>query len=309
MAAQPPIHVDVPRVVFPTTVRDSSGRFLTDLQAGDFEVFDGSTRIDATVDPPLTGLAPVSLVVAVQSSGISAAVLAKVKKAAATIPLAVAGDGGEIALISYADEVRLVQDFTGDEFAFSDAVEKLRPGADNSAVSLDAVEQAMTLLENRKGDRRRAILLISESRDRGSKTSFKRVLEHAQASGIVIYCLTYSAYTTPFTAKPEELAQPGDFSLLALIVEPARLLKTNLATALTSATGGSHLTFTRLRGLENDLLDAGKELHSEYLVSFRPTNDPPDDFHKVTIRVKGRDSAKVRTRSGYWASSQGREAP
>ena len=56
-------------------------------------------------------LAPVSLVVAVQCSGISAAVLAKINRVGGMIQPLVSGDRGRVAVIAYDDEVRVLQEF------------------------------------------------------------------------------------------------------------------------------------------------------------------------------------------------------
>ena len=48
------------------------------------------------------------------------------------------------------------------------------------AVTLDAVMEALKLLEQRKPERRRVILLIAEKRDRSSKLKFSGVLHEVQ---------------------------------------------------------------------------------------------------------------------------------
>ena len=69
-----------PLVIVPVSVTDAKGRFVSDLDASDFMVFDNGRAQKATVDTIDTGVAPIALVVAVQSSGISAAVIEKTRK-------------------------------------------------------------------------------------------------------------------------------------------------------------------------------------------------------------------------------------
>ena len=70
---QPRFEVRSPLVMVPVSVTDANGGFVSDLEASDFLVFDNGRAQKATVDTIDTGVAPIALVVAVQSSGISAA--------------------------------------------------------------------------------------------------------------------------------------------------------------------------------------------------------------------------------------------
>jgi hypothetical protein len=72
---------------------------------------------------------------------------------------------------------------------------------------------------------------------------------------------------------------------------------------LAQYTGGRHLSFTRLRGLENVISHVGEELHSQYLLSFTPVASEAAGYHSIDVRLKTRPDARVRTRPGYWAAA------
>ncbi len=77
-AQQPPtIKTNVPLVLVPVTVTDKKGVSIDGLSVEDFILTDDGVRQTVRMDTSDTVLAPISLVVAVQCSGISAAVLAK----------------------------------------------------------------------------------------------------------------------------------------------------------------------------------------------------------------------------------------
>jgi hypothetical protein len=81
IAQQPPrFEARSPLVVVPVSVTYATGRLVSDLEASDFLVFDSGRAQKATVDTIDTGVAPIALVVAVQSSGISAAVIERHKR-------------------------------------------------------------------------------------------------------------------------------------------------------------------------------------------------------------------------------------
>ena len=80
-------------VVVPVSVTDLKGRSLDGLEASDFVVLDNGKPRKVAVDTIDTGVAPIALMVAVQGSGISAAVLEKVRKIGAMIqPLIIGGN-------------------------------------------------------------------------------------------------------------------------------------------------------------------------------------------------------------------------
>jgi VWFA-related protein len=171
---------------------------------------------------------------------------------------------------------------------------------------LDAVRQGIDLLAARAPDRRRILVLVGESRDRGAKTKPQEILALAQRSNVTIFTVTYSAYVTPFTTKASDLGPPPDEGInpLAMIKEVSRLAKENIGVELPALTGGRHLSFQTLHALENDLTIIGKEVHSQYLLSFTPPAEPMSSYHSLHVSVKGHPEAIVRARPGYWTTNQ-----
>src|ERR1035438_9003103 len=72
-------------VLVPVTVTDAKGRSVDGLEAADFLLLDNQRERKVTVDTIATGVAPIALVIAVQSSGISTPVLEKVRRIGAMI--------------------------------------------------------------------------------------------------------------------------------------------------------------------------------------------------------------------------------
>ncbi|MBV8809713.1 MAG: hypothetical protein JO033_13655, partial [Acidobacteriaceae bacterium] len=185
------------------------------------------------------------------------------------------------------------------------------PTSSDDARMIDAIEKSIELLGARDGARRACILLISESRDRGSKLKLPEVLSKLQRSGATIYAATYSAYLTAFTTKASDYTPdigegfpgPGaqnSVSLPPVILELAHAMSRNTAEAFTSATGGRRLSFETVSKLETDLSAIADDVHSRYLLSFTPDPTPEPSFHRLEIRIKNRPDATVRARPGYW---------
>ncbi len=298
-AQQAPIQANAPLVLVPVTVTDSKGNIVDGLSVDDFVVTDDGVRQSTRLDTSDTVLAPVSLVVAVQCSGISAAALAKINKVGGMIQPLITGDRGKAAVIAYDDEVRVFQEFTSDSTKLRVAFGRMEGRAIRSGRMIDAVSEGIEMLENRPADARRIILVLGESRDRGSRLKLPGVIESAQRAGVMIYVATYSVYATPWTARPEDNPPvPGGWT--DGVVDLFRLGKTNTADAFARATGGRHLSFETLNGLEQTITRAGDEIHSQYLLSFVPRETANKGYHHIVVSVIGREGLIVRARPGYW---------
>jgi VWFA-related protein len=336
-AQEPRFDVRSRLVLVPVTVTDLKGRSIDGLEASDFLLSDNGRPQKVTVDTIDTGVAPVALVVAVQSSGISTAVLEKARKIGAMIQPLITGERGCAGVVSFAERVTWLQDCTKDADALDRAFRELRPGADKEARMLDAVQSAVEHLR-RRPNARRVLLLISESRDRGSEAALDVVITAAQSQGVTVYAATYSAFKAAFTSKapvsqprrPLKPKTPNDetgnvngnppglhnpwpkipppeqqVDVLGGIGELARLGKTNTTEALTKSTGGTTFAFTRQKALEEAIEKLGAELHTQYVVSFAPEGSAPG-YHTLEVRLARPSDFRVRARPGYWSTEESR---
>ena len=332
-AQQPRFDARSRLVLVPVTVTDLKGRSIDGLGASDFVVLDNGRPQTATVDTIDTGVAPIALIVAVQSSGISAAALEKTRRIGAMIQPLVVGAGGCAGLVSFARRITWLAECTKDADKLSQAFSKLQPAEHKEARLLDAAQSAIEHLK-RQPNARRILLLISESRDRGSETALDLVTVAAQANGVTVYAATYSAILTAFTSKapvsrperpaktktPVEDAQdtmgtldgkpaskynpkvpPAEqrIDLLAGISELAHLNKENSAEVLTKGTGGAVLPFTKQKALEEAIGKLGEELHSQYVLSFTP-DSATAGYHALQVRLTRSSGWRLRARPGYW---------
>jgi VWFA-related protein len=295
------IRTNVHLVLIPVTVTSHAGKSVNGLTADDFAVRDEEIPQTIRLDTADTVLAPVSVVFAIQASGISAVALAKIQKIGAMAAPLIAGDRGKAAVIAFDGEVKLQQDFTADGTKLRTAFETVQPGNIRKSRMLDAVVEGAKMLESRPENNRRVLFLLSESRDRSSKTKLPEAIEKVQRAGIAVYPITYSAQAIAWTAKPEDNPpMPGGEDYLGAIREVGRLGTTNAAAALAKATGGRHLSFATLEGLEAAVSRAGDEIHSQYLLSFTPAEAGSPRYHKLEVLLPGKPNLTIRARPGYW---------
>jgi VWFA-related protein len=216
----PSFRVESGIVQVPVSVTGKRGAEVTDLQANDFEVLVDGVRRQVTLDRFDTGVAPISLVVAIQSAGISTPAIAKIRRIGGMIQPLLIGSRGGAAVLAFDGEVKWLQNFTGDSGAINNAITNVKPGESMQACMFDAVVEAANRMKGREG--RKILLLISETRDRGSKAKFDGALDAVQRDGIEVFAAHYSAYATTWIAKPEDVP-PADPNLIRIFTEVGRL--------------------------------------------------------------------------------------
>jgi VWFA-related protein len=300
----PPIQANVPLVLAPVTVTDGKGNLIDGLTVNDFRLADDGKPRPITMDTSDTVLAPVSLVVLIQASQISTPALARIAQIGGLIKPLVIGARGQAAVLEFDDELRLRTDFTADSGAIKSAFEGTRNRSVRTARLIDAVAEGVRMLDTRAANQRRVMLILSESRDRGSKMKLPAAVELAQRAGVVVYAATYSVQASAFSSSPSDApSMPGGDNNLDIFggaKELSRILLANAADALARATGGRHLSFTTLNALENAISRTGEEIHSQYLLSFVPVKDTNTGFHEIRVAIPARPDAVIRVRPGYW---------
>jgi VWFA-related protein len=272
-------------------------------------------------------LYPIDLVVAVQCSDNSGAVIDKLGGSGILFTELLAADAGETAVISFSDRVQVHQDFTSSPAQVTHALRMLRKEG-SSAHILDALLEALAMLERRPSHRRRIILMIAEKRDRQSGAKLPDVMERIERQNAAVYWLTFSPFLQPYTVKPKtvEDTKPEDerIKMQACALCPApddtpappdlgpggfiygigelmRLRRPDLSSLFARTTGGRALSFLRKNALEHAVQLVGEEVHRQYILSFEPKGGEPGQYHAVRVIVKGRPELQARTREGYWA--------
>lgn len=295
------IRTTVPLVVVQASVADRQGHPIYGLTASDFVLTDNGVPRTFRLDNVDEGLAPVALVVLIQTSDACDSALKKIKKVGAAIPLAVVGANGKAAIVTFDSQIKAAQPFTADPDAITDVFSKLKASDNSSGRMIDAVEKALDMLDAQRGPHRASILIIGESRDRGSETKLSDLLERMQRSGVTIYALTYSTYLTPFTTKGSDYTVNGGMDYIRGIDDLLRLATKNTAEALTSETGGRQMKFETKSKLMKDLIALGTDIHSRYQLSFVPETGSEPSFHKLEVAIKGHPGAVIKARNGYWS--------
>jgi hypothetical protein len=122
------------------------------------------------------------------------------------------GAPNEVSIVNFDSMPEGASPFTSDVAQWKDAINHPDQG-DSGAAIFDGISFALDLLKKEPVSNRRAILLISQQHDNGSKTSMKEIVRQLGETNTAIYSITFSAEKT--TAKeafkdPAHLNPPID---------------------------------------------------------------------------------------------------
>ena len=168
----------VDMVSLPVVVTDRTGRRIKDLEKGDFQVFENGIRQE------IAGFAatdePINVALLLDTSGSTELKLAKIQNAAIGFVHQLHPDD-EVAVLSFADDVRLQQDFTIDRDRNEYGIKKTRTGEYTvlyEAVWL-ALEEVLKPVQERK-----ALVVFSDGVDTRSRTAnMNETLELSKETG------------------------------------------------------------------------------------------------------------------------------
>src|SRR5665213_3605310 len=177
-------------VLVPTLVESKTGEPVFNLNTKDFLVTDNGVEQTIHLDTE-TYNQPISIVVLVQVGRSAVREFEKYRGLPVMVD-ALAGDTQHrIAVVEFDSQPRMLQNFTGDSNAVEQAIDSIRPGDDGAAI-LDSVWYAVDMLADEPVQNQRVILLLSETRDHGSRTPMTEVLRKIGQSDVVVYSLAFS---------------------------------------------------------------------------------------------------------------------
>ena len=313
-------------VMAPVIVRDSRGNIVNGLTPLDFELYDNGKLQKITEDATSH---PLSLVVAVQSSANMEALLPSIRKIGSLFTGLVLGEAGEMAVLSFDHRVQTMTEFTSDEKKIADAFKNIKSGSNPSHLN-DAAMQGVNMLNRRDKNRRRVLMLISETRDNGSSMGVRDVLTEAEFKNVTVYSVEVSHLLTSLNTHPEPprstgippearhlpagiIGTPttdsqqnmGDYSpaIKEIFTAVKAIFISNPQEVYTKYTGGRQYSYKTLKGLEQAVTDIGEDIHSQYLLTYLPSNASEGGYHEIEVKIL-KPGLKVTTRPGYWSAAK-----
>jgi VWFA-related protein len=270
------------------TVRDKNKAIVANLTQNDFKVFqDNEEQKIAFFSKEVT--LPITIGLLIDTSGSERYRLPAEQDAATRFLERVMKKGDEAMVISFDLDVDLLADFTDDKHIIERAINKAQvnavggggvvtPGTIPSHTGgthfYDAVYLACAeKLGTEAG--RKALVIITDAEDEGSKTRLKEAIEAAQRADAVVHILW--VHDGPY----------GRF---------------DVAKQLAEETGGRAIDVSNEKKLEQAFDQISEELRSQYQIGYYYPADKPKDggFRKIKVEVANKDQ-KVLARKGFYA--------
>jgi VWFA-related protein len=319
--------VEIQVVTVPVTVTDRKGQFITDLDKRDFTILDNGEP--QRIENFELSSEPLSLALLVETSSRVQPLLPQLRGTGILVTQQILGESGEAAILTFDREVKIVQDFTENSDQIEAALRHLSTGPDQDRLS-DAVGRAIFLLQQRPRGRRKVILVISESRDRGSTNRLGNVLRGAQQLGISVYTVGLSTMKalldrpgdqggpsspyppgvitrplsggqlpTPDTQSSFGAANVNVLEIVSDLVTYAKnLIGGNPLGIYAAGTGAADFPSDNKAKFEKALSRIGEELHNQYVLTYRPNNLKDMGYHSIQVTLSRRE-LEARFRPGY----------
>ena len=290
-------------VLVPTLVKDAKGSVVYGLQAKDFVIEDDGVQQAPYLDEAAEA-EPVSLIVAIQTGRRAWREFGREQGLSSMLSPILEQPGAQIAVLAFDSRLNLAHGFTDNGTQIADCLRNLQPGDDGAAI-LDAVQYSVRLLNQVPEGRQKVLLLISETRDHGSKfAKIEDVVTLIGNSNTTVYTLVFSPtlsniLDTERGNNQDEMKPTVD--VLALLAQASAAMKRNTPKAIASETGGEYELFESRKRFESRMTDFTNHVHNRYLLSFQP-KDPRPGLHQIRVRLRDPEGYEtVLFRSNYWA--------
>jgi VWFA-related protein len=268
------------------TVRDKHKAIVTGLKQDDFQVYEDGQLQEITNFSAESNL-PITLGILLDTSGSEYYMLSGEKEAGSRFLGRVLRKGDLAMIMTFDTDVDLLADFTDDRGMLDRAINRAQINAPSGGMIAqgplpssgsggtnfyDAVYLAAhDKLSSEAG--RKAIVVLTDAEDTGSKIQLGDAIEAAQRTDTVVHILLVAA-------------DGGDQSV---------------ARRLTDDTGGRMIIVRSERNLEQAFDQISEELRSQYTIGYTPTNKKHDgSYRKIRVEMKNKDYS-VLTRRGYYA--------
>ncbi|MDD5543306.1 MAG: VWA domain-containing protein [Acidobacteriia bacterium] len=340
----PPISVEVKGVTLLATVRDSHGQFVRNLSKDDFLLEqDGHTQVIRYFT--LESNVPLTLGLLVDTSLSQRRLLDQERRASNTfLDQMMRQDKDKAFVIHFDQEVELLQDLTSSHQDLKAALGQLqtpqsggqrgnrRPDSNDSGRDRGEFRGAGTLLYDAiylashelmaKQQGRKALIILSDGADRGSRTSLDKAIESAQRADTLVYSILFK------DDEPREreggfgrerggmggrwpggggmgrpgggMGRPGGGQ--RRYPQESRTDGRIILERISAETGGSLYEVSKKLPVDQIYAHIQEELRNQYSLGFTPEKvDYGPGYHMLHLATR-QNGLTVQTRLGYYAA-------
>jgi VWFA-related protein len=262
--------VRVELVELPVVVLQENGQPVTGLGLENFTVFEDEEPVvvegfGTTADLPL------SLAIAVDTSGSMIEDFPKVRRAVRGFADELLEPGDQAVLIRFAWDARVQVNWTDNIKALVGDLDMVTPEGGTSLH--DAVIRSLEQFRGRRG--RQAVVLLTDGEDTTSRTDWKVAERYAHTMRIPVFSIGLGVGKMAFSSR--------------------KILK-----GLAAETGGEAFFPKQVEELPTVYARIAELLRSQYLLWYpSPSDKPPEEFRKIEVMVNQPDTI-VNTIAGYY---------
>ena len=270
---------EVEEVVLHATVIDDKQRIVTNLDKGDFNVFENGSP--QTITSFRHEDIPVAMGIVVDNSGSMREKRQKVNAAALNLVRA-SNPSDEVCIVNFNDEYYLDQDFTSNINKLKEGLEKIE--ARGGTALYDAVVATAEHLKKDAKLEKKIIFVVTDGEDNESAETLEQAVRRLQADGgPTIYAIgILEAEEHPKHAK--------------------RALQ-----IMSEKTGGIAFFPKTLDEVDAISRTVAHDIRTQYTIGYKPTTPKNQGgYRQVKVDARSRSYGKliVRTKSGYYAGAE-----
>jgi Ca-activated chloride channel family protein len=279
---QKPFSSAVEVVSMNVTVADTAGRYITDLEQGDFQVYEDGVKQDLAFYNKANS--PIALSILLDTSASMESRLSTAQEAAIGFSRKLrAQDLAEV--IDFDSRVVTLAPFTNNVAALEQAIRKTSAGGSTSiynAVYIALKDLKKVMAPNPDEIRRQAVVVLSDGEDTSSLLPFEEVLDLAKRSDTAIYSIG--------------LRDEDDGNSTKGFKEAEFVLR-----QFSQETGGRAFFPAKLADLAGVYGQISDELSSQYIIGYTSKNTKHDGtWRRIVVRTS-RPGLSTRTKTGYFA--------
>jgi VWFA-related protein len=345
------IKAETREVILPVTVRDKKGQVVPNLTIGDFTLQEDGRPETIKSFSHETNL-PFRLGLLVDTSRSQSAALGSEKSATGKfIDQMLAQPADKAFLLHFDREVELLQDFTASKSKLHHELDDMTSsnysgeqsgssGSDGDSgrgsgnggggggrrrgggtQMYDAIYLASNELMHKEPGRK-ALIILSDGVDRGSKESLNDAIDAAEKANVSIYTVYFKGEEENGGGMNPGMGRRGGMGGGGYpgggypggghggqrpggSTEP-KVDGKKILEQISARTGGVFFEAKKKDSFDEVYAQIGEELHGQYLLSYTPdkpsSSDDSDGFHKILLKAKD-DKLTVITREGYYSQN------
>jgi VWFA-related protein len=323
-------------VILPVTVRDKKGQVVPNLTIKDFTLLEDSRPQVIKSFAHETNL-PFKLGLLVDTSRSMEAAMPNERSATGKfIDQMLSQPADKAFLLHFDREVELLQDFTASKNKLHHELDEMKT-SNAPADSGDSgsgggrrrgggtqLYDAIYLASNElmlKEQGRKAVILLSDGADRGSKESLNDAIDAAEKANLSVYTVYFKGEEGHSGGFPGmgQGGRGGGYPGMGGGGYPGggrrggqspssepKIDGKKIMEQIASRTGGVFFEAKKKDSFDEIYARIGEELHGQYLLTYTPDkptdNDDADGFHKISLKAKD-EKLEVTTREGYYSKN------